>query len=247
MLLAVSRIDLSQSPPRMAQVLHRVARSLLDHEDPYRQMKDRFNSLALRLYPSLKSLVEDSSDPFATAIRLAIAGNIIDSGAKSNVCEADVQEAIQDSLNLPLRGDLEQFRRAVSEAGNILYVADNAGEIVFDRLLIELLPYERITVGVRGFPVINDATMVDADVAGLPALVEVIDNGSDAPGTLLDDCSNNFRQRFREADLVIAKGQGNYESLSELEKEIFFLLKVKCRVIARKLGYRVGELVLRGP
>ncbi len=247
MLLAISRIDLSQSPPAMGQILHRLARSLLGEEDPYRLIKDRFNELILKSYPSLKSRVEDSRDPLDTAVRLAIAGNIIDSAAKSHLCETDVENAIQDSLELPLRGDLELFRRAVEKAGRILYLCDNAGEIFFDKLLIDQLPYEKVTVSVRGFPVINDATMVDAKVAGLTTLVEVIDNGSDAPGTLLDDCSRDFRQRFREADLVIAKGQGNYESLSEVTKEIFFLLNVKCTVIARKLGYDIGDMALCGP
>jgi uncharacterized protein with ATP-grasp and redox domains len=246
MLLAISRMDLSQSPPAMGQILHRLARSLLDDDDPYRQIKHRFNELALRLYPTLKSRVEDSPDPLTTAVRFAIAGNIIDSAAKSHLCEADVENAIQDSLELPLRGDLESFRRAVTKAERILYLCDNAGEILFDKLLIEQLPYEKVTVSVRGFPVINDATMIDAEAAGLTTLVEVIDNGSDAPGTLLDDCSRDFRQSFRESDLVIAKGQGNYESLSEVRQEVFFLLKVKCPVIAGKLGYRVGDMALCG-
>ena len=132
-------------------------------------------------------------------------------------------------------------------AGRILYLCDNAGEILFDKLLIEQLPYGKVTVSVRGFPVINDATMIDAEAAGLTALVEVIDNGSDAPGTLLEDCRRDFQERFKQADLVIAKGQGNYESLSEVRKEIFFLLNVKCQVIARKLGYHIGDLVLGSP
>jgi len=247
MLLAISRIDLSQSPPRMGQILHRVARTLLDNEDPYRQIKNRSNALALKLYPELKSITANSSDPFATTVGLSIAGNIIDSAVKSSLSEADVRQSIQESLDRPVRGDLERFRRAVSEAADILYLADNAGEIVFDRLLIELLPYEKVTVVVRGRPIINDATLVDAETAGLTALVEVIDNGSDAPGTILEDCSSAFQERFRQADLVIAKGQGNYETLSEIDKTIFFLLKVKCRVIAARTGYRIGDPALVSP
>ncbi|MCK4815836.1 DUF89 family protein, partial [bacterium] len=127
----------------------------------------------------------------------------------------------------------------------ILYLADNAGEIVFDRLLIEQLPYEKITVVVKGKPVINDATMDDAEFAGLTEIVEVFDNGSDAPGTILQDCSQTFRDRFEDADLVIAKGQGNYETLSEVDKDIFFLLKVKCFIIARDIDCEVGEMILQ--
>jgi uncharacterized protein with ATP-grasp and redox domains len=160
--------------------------------------------------------------------------------------ERQVVEAIDASFQEPLGGDVEAFARAAGEAQTILYIADNAGEIVFDRLLIEQLGPEKVTVAVRGSPVINDATLRDAEAAGLSGLVEVIENGSDAPGTILADCSDSFRKRFESADLVIAKGQGNYESLSEVEACIFFLLKAKCPVIARDLGSPVGSFVLRG-
>jgi uncharacterized protein with ATP-grasp and redox domains len=123
-------------------------------------------------------------------------------------------------------------------------LADNAGEIVVDRLLIERLPAKHVTVAVRGSPVINDATLADAGYAGIPEVAEVIDNGSDAPGTILDDCSDLFRHRFDEADLIIAKGQGNYETLSEVDKDIYFLLKAKCPVIARDIGCPEGAMVL---
>jgi uncharacterized protein with ATP-grasp and redox domains len=102
-----------------------------------------------------------------------------------------------------------------------------------------------VTVAVRGAPVINDVTIADTQPAGIPGLVEVVDNGSDAPGTILDDCSAEFQRRFDEADLIIAKGQGNYETLSEVEKDIFFMLKAKCPVIARDLACHVGGLILR--
>ena len=123
-------------------------------------------------------------------------------------------------------------------------LTDNAGEIVFDRLLIEQLPAENITVVVRGKPVINDAMMEDASIAGLPQIVEVINNGSDAPGTILESCSEKFRHRFEKADLIIAKGQGNYETLSDVDKNIFFLLKVKCPVIAEHLGCEIDAIIL---
>jgi uncharacterized protein with ATP-grasp and redox domains len=137
------------------------------------------------------------------------------------------------------------FRQAVNDAREILYIADNAGEIVFDRLLIERLPIEKVTVAVKGSPVINDVTMEDALVAGLPRIVEVIDNGSDAPGTILESCSGYFQERFEKADLVIAKGQGNYETLSDIDKNIFFILKAKCPVIARDIGCEVGQMIFQ--
>ena len=138
-----------------------------------------------------------------------------------------------------------QFEQALNDAEEILYIADNAGEIIFDRLLIEQLPIEKVTIAVKGSPVINDATIEDAILAGLHRIIEVIDNGSDGPGTILESCSQEFVDHFEKADLVIAKGQGNYETLSDIDKNIFFILKAKCPVIARDLGCEVGEMIFR--
>jgi len=241
-----SRLDMSQSPPAIGQQMHRLIRELIGSDDPYRRVKTRFNNLALRLYPELRKRIMRSEDRLETAIRLAIAGNIIDFGANGSLEEPDVNRAIRESLAVePNRMQLSLFRDATVHAETILYIADNAGEIVFDRLLIEQLPYEKVTVVVKGKPVINDATIEDADVAGLTRIVEVIDNGSDAPGTILQDCSATFHERFSRADMVIAKGQGNYETLSGVDKNVFFLLKVKCPVIARDIGCSANETVLR--
>ena len=244
-LRALGAMDLRQSPPAMAQRIHRLIRELTGENNPYRDMKDRFNRLALDVYPRLKDRVEASADSLETAVRLAIAGNVIDMGVNNQLGDEEVYEAIDHALDAPFDADLAAFAEAASSARNILYLADNAGEIVFDKLLIEQIPLEKVTVAVKGSPIINDATMADAEATGLTELVEVIDNGSDAPGTILEDCSEAFRQRFDEADLIIAKGQGNYETLSDADKDIFFILKAKCPVIARDLGCEVGSLVLR--
>ena len=239
-------LDMSQSPPAIGQQIHRLIRKLIDNTDPYRELKQQFNSLALRLCSELEDRVRTSKDPLETAIRLAIAGNIIDLGVKTSIAESDIERIINDSLTADFDGQqIEGFRNAVSRAKRILYLADNAGEIVFDSLLIEQLPAEKITVVVKGSPVINDATMEDAKAAGLTEIVEVIDNGSDGPGTILETCSQSFRNRFEDADLIIAKGQGNYETLSDLDKNIFFILKAKCPVIARDLGCEIGEMIFR--
>jgi len=244
-LLAISQMDLRESPPAMGYKIHRFIRERVGENDPYREMKDLSNQLALELYPSLQSRVAHSPDPLETAIRLAIAGNIMDVAVKGDVGQIDVHESIEDALAGPLDGDVAGFADAVSSAQSILYLADNAGEIVLDRLLIERLPLDKVTVAVRGAPVINDATMDEARVAGLTELVEVIDNGVDVPGTILEKCSAAFRKRFAEADLIIAKGQGNYETLSNTDRRIFFMLKVKCPVIGKDIGHEVGAVVLR--
>jgi uncharacterized protein with ATP-grasp and redox domains len=238
-------LDMSRSPPSTGQQIHRLIRKLVGKDDPYHRIKKRFNNLALSLYTELRKQIVDSDDRLETATRLAIAGNIIDLGVKSGLTEAQIEKTIAQSLTDPFdTKTLKEFRNATSQAKDILYLADNAGEIVFDRLLIEQIPIEKVAVVVKGFPVINDATMEDAIVAGLPQIVEVIDNGSDAPGTILGNCSQDFQRRFDKADLVIAKGQGNYETLSDVNKHIFFILRAKCPVIARHLGCEIGSMIL---
>ncbi len=240
------KMDLRQSPPAMAQKIHQLIRKLTGVQDPYRRTKDRFNRLALQMYPELKNRVATSAAPLETAVRLAIAGNIIDFGVNSELEESHIEITITESLTAPLdMGALEEFKQAAAQAKNILYLGDNAGEIVFDRLLIELLGRKRITLVVKAGPIINDATIEDALDTGLNDVVKVIDNGSDAPGTILESCSQSFRDRFDKADLVIAKGQGNYETLSDTDKNIFFILRAKCPVIARDLDCAVGEMILR--
>ncbi|MBN1630022.1 MAG: DUF89 family protein [Thermoleophilia bacterium] len=240
--------DLSQSPPSFAQHIHRRLRTITRNGDPYRAAKDRQNQMALRLLPGLRAVVDGADDPLERAVRLAIAGNAIDMGVEAEVTEADLGRAVEQALEQPLAGDYTGFRRAVESAGSILYLADNAGEIALDRLLVEQLGRSRVTVAVRGVPVLNDATLVDAHAVGLDEMVEVIDNGSDAPGTILSDCSEEFRRRFAAADLVLAKGQGNYESLNDEPRDIFFLFKAKCQVIAGQVGMPVGaHVIVRTP
>lgn len=239
-------LDMSQSPPVIGQKIHRLIRQLVEVDDPYHGAKQRFNDIALKLYPEMRKLIIESQDSLQTAVRLAIAGNIIDFGVKSDLQEIELTETIDQCLAGELsHNQTESFRAEIDKAEDILYLADNAGEIVFDRLLIEQLPVEKITVVVKGCPVINDATMEDAIKAGLLQIVDVIDNGSDAPGTVLEHCSDNFKQFFDKSDLVIAKGQGNYETLSDVDKNIFFILKAKCPVISRNIGCEVGEMILQ--
>lgn len=241
-----AELDMSKSPPAMGQQIHRLIRKLVGQDDPYHGIKRRFNNLALKLYPELRKQIISSNNRLETAIRLAIAGNIIDFGVNGSVSESDLNKAISESLIADFDSlQLQSFQDAIEQAEEILYLADNAGEIVFDRLLIEQLPYDKVTMVIKGKPVINDATMEDARVAGLMQIIEVIDNGSDAPGIIIENCSQEFCHRFTNVDLIIAKGQGSYETLSDINKNIFFVLKAKCPVIARHLDRKVGEMILR--
>jgi len=245
-LRVTSTADLHQSPPVMAQKMHRLIRQLTKIDDPYKRMKKHFNTFALAFYPKLQRIIAESKEPLETAVRLAIAGNIIDLGVKSSLKTRDIYKTIDEALMAEL--DLttfDDFKAEAATAKNILYIADNAGEIVFDRILIDQLGTERIIFVVKGRPVINDATMEDAEATGLADLVRVIDNGDDAPGTIHESCSEEFHRCFEEADMIIAKGQGNYETLSDFDKNIFFLLKAKCPVIANHLGCKIGTTMLR--
>lgn len=241
----MSDMDMSLSPPALAQRIHRRLRELTGVADPYRKEKDQHNQMALKLLPGLREQVAASDDPLMTAAHLAIAGNIIDLGAKSGLHENEVHESLLHAAEKPLEGDLDSFRDEVAKANRILYLADNCGEIVFDTLLIEQLGPQRVTVAVRGRPIINDATLEDAVTAGLDQIVPILGNGSDVPGTLIDGCSSEFRQAFDSAGLIISKGQGNFETLSHCGKNIFFLLKVKCPVVAESVSLPIGTHVLR--
>ena len=242
----ISRVDFDQSPPAMGQRIHRAIRRLTGKADPYRAIKRESNRLALSLLPAARRDIRPSSDPFLLAVQFVIAANIIDFGKNTNLTRAEILHSIERCAHAPVdTAAVHRLRRAIKRAGSILYLGDNAGEIVFDRLLLEQMPCNKVTYAVRGAPIINDAIMRDARVAGLHRIVKVIDNGSDAPGTILGDCSQSFRRTFNKTDLVISKGQGNYETLSDIRHPaIYFLLQVKCPVVARDTGQAIGSFVV---
>lgn len=237
-------MDMSRPAPVMGQRIHRRLREITGARDPYRKAKDAQNRLALKLLPELRAALDSARDRLGLAIRVAIAGNIIDMGAAGDVSLRGVRKSLMQALNGEVAGDCPGFRRALKKARRILYLADNAGEIVFDRLLIEQLGPDRVTLAVRGAPVLNDALLGDARAAGLHKLVKVVDNGSDAPGTILSEAPTAFKSLFMKADLVLAKGQGNYETLSEAPRPVWFLFKAKCPVIAERAGVELGAQVL---
>lgn len=241
-------MDLNQSPPAIAQRIHRRLRELTGVTDPYREAKEWQNRIAMELLPKFRAEVTSAKNPLLMAARLAIAGNVIDMGSNGNLTEADVRQSLSKALTEPFFGEEDRFQQAIAQAKSVLYLADNAGEIAFDQLLIEQIikqvSPERVTLVVRGAPVLNDATLIDVHTVGIDRIVEAINNGSDAPGTILNDCSEEFRRRFAEADLIVAKGQGNFETLSNNPSNIFFLFKVKCAVIANLVNQPIGMQML---
>ncbi len=243
-LSALQTLDFGETPPRMAAEIHGIIRDELDLADPYVEAKRQSTELANGIVARLGAVLADAADPFEVALRLAIAANVIDFGVGVAVerIEADILRA----RDWPLPAEeVEALRSAIDEAQSVLYLGDNAGEAAFDRLLIQYMPAGKVTYVVRGGPIINDVTREDAEAVGMHHLVDIVDNGSVAPGTILELCSESFRRRFWSADLIIAKGQGNYESLSGESAPVFFLLKAKCPVVAEHLGCCEGDLVVR--
>jgi len=240
----LSNISYNQSPPYLGREAHRVIRRILDNPDPYLKLKREFNRVGKELFPSLQERVNHSKDRFTDAVKLAIAGNIIDFGPQHHF---ELRETIDKVLHTkPAIDHTESLKEDIESASIILYLGDNAGETFLDRILIEKMPPKEIYYGVRGSPVINDATSEDAYWAGLDRVAKIISNGSDAPGTILEDCSTEFKDIFARSDLVIAKGHGNYETLNEIgAKKIYFLLMVKCETIAKDVGCSVGDFVVK--
>jgi len=233
----------NQSPAEMSYYAVKAVSDVLGCEDPFAEEKHHSNIAMLEFYPALKRIVESSSDKLYTAIKLAAAGNIIDMGI---LREFDVKEAMDDILERSFQVDhFQLLRKDLASAKTILYLADNAGEIVVDKLFLETLGRNDAVVAVNERPILNDATMDDARQVELDRVATVISNGSGMIGTVLEDCSEEFRNIFHAADVIISKGQGNYEGLDERPENIYFVLTAKCRSVARALGVEERDTVLK--
>lgn len=239
---------LTSSSSYVTGLIYDYVKKVTGINDPYYDEKHNFNRIAEHLIEelSIESIIKSSKSPIDTAIRLSIAGNIIDFSLGGDIDKRDVQKSIDLSLTTDIYGTTsEDFIHKVNNAQNILFIGDNSGEIVFDKQLIQLLPIHKITYVVKGGPIVNDATIDDAIAVGMDKLVNIIDSGAAIQGIELNSCSEQFIESFNNADMIIAKGQANYESLSELDnKNIFYLLRAKCPVIADDIGCKQGQFVL---
>ncbi len=251
---AIPGIRLTSTPPEMGKTIHDIVKRITGQPDPYKRLKERATEKTLAIYPELKKKTETAEDRLLMAVELAIAGNIIDYGTENAL---DVDKELGKILLKEQRPieekeksvfDYRSFQNAINDARTILYLGDNVGETVFDRVLLEEIkridPEKEIMYAVREKPIINDALKEDAIEAGIDQTAHVFSSGSEVPGTILPLCSKPFIDIFNKADLVISKGQGNYETLSDESRPIYFLFMAKCPVIARDLGCTVGEIVL---
>jgi len=211
--------------------------------DPFLNEKAQSNAIALQLYKEWKPKVLASANPFNLSLRLAIAGNIMDYGTDQ---EFDVHATIKKALHVDFAlDDSALLAQRIKEAKTILYLGDNVGEIVFDKLFIETMMHNNVVFAVRGYPVLNDATLADAQEIEMDKIADIISNGFDAPSTILSQCSSEFLDVYNSADLIISKGQGNLEGLiGERDPRLFFLLMVKCNVIGERLNVKKGSIVV---
>lgn len=239
---------LNSSTLYITGLIYEFAKKITGVDDPYKFEKEKFNQIAKQLISefNLDSLIINSANPIDTAVRLSIAGNIIDFSIGIDIDKNDVKKSIDLSLNSDFFGSsVQAFTNSIEKAKNILFIGDNSGEIVFDKLLIELLPQHKIKYVVKGGPIVNDVTLKDAHSTGMSKLVKIIDTGASVQGSELSLCSDSFLEAFRNSDLIISKGQANFESLCDVkDKEIFFLLRAKCKVIADEVGCKQHSFVL---
>lgn len=243
LLSVFAQIDPQLPAPVIARLIHRKIREI-SGRDPYKADKKKQNELAQRLAFELEEKIKNATDPIEMAARYSIAANAIDLGVFSTIDEEYIKKGIIEAANSPLLGDISCFKEDICKADKILFIADNAGEIIFDRLLIEAIGPEKTVLCVRGMPVINDATLEDAVFAGLDKLVPIIDTGTDIPGIILSECSDNFIRHYRDCDLILAKGQGNFETLYDQPGKKYFLFKAKCNVISGLAKVPLGSFVI---
>lgn len=244
----LNSIDWESTPPDIAHEVHGIVREETGENDPYKSVKKKYNDIALEMAPEMEALVSNSKDPLETALRLAIAGNIVDFGAMS---EFDLKQTVSEVLEKDFRFfDIKPFRERLSKSEKITYLPDNTGEIVFDRILLETIIKEyaikHIDFYVKGAPTINDATREDALYVFMDRIpgLRLLDVGVGIPGSGPERSSLEFVEMLEASDIVISKGQGNYESLSEHDF-IFFMLMAKCPVVAEKLDANVGDIILK--
>jgi uncharacterized protein with ATP-grasp and redox domains len=243
LLVFLSKADYQQSPPVLGREIHRMIRQELNNPDPYREIKDKYNRLILDMYSDLEKMVITAKDPFDTAMRLAIAGNVIDFGSQHQL---DVLETINRVIKAHIAiDDSQKLKENLKSAKSLLYIGDNCGEIVLDKLFIEHIKVAKIYFAVRSGPVINDITIDDALRVGMDKISKIITTGDNAPGAVWESTSNEFKEVFNKADVIISKGQGNLEGLIDVPGNIYFLFVSKCDLIARRVGAIKGDFIVK--
>ena len=245
---ALPTLPLEYSPPRIARTVYGIIIRETGVTDPYDEIKKSSNRQALAALPELAEIIERKPNHLRAAASLAISGNLIDFGVQHEGFKLSegLNSQFPDHFDLD---DFPTFEQQLPGTGKLLYIGDNAGEIVADKIFISQIKaaYPQLEVGfaVRGAPIINDVTIVDAEQVGMAEVAGIINSGCRAPALLEDEMSPEMADWFYHATMIIAKGQGNYESLSQSKQAIFFLLQCKCPVVADDLGTPVGSTIFK--
>ncbi|MGA2677656.1 MAG: damage-control phosphatase ARMT1 family protein [Methanobacterium sp.] len=231
----------------LGTLIHRIIKKETENNDPYHNQRENSNLIALKVLPIIKRILKENNS-IKNYLKASIAGNVIDFGALG--LETDIEKLIIETMRKNIAIDHStQLENELHKSYNVLYLADNIGEIVFDKLLIEKIKkYEvKVVVALKEKPILNDACISDALDIGLDEVAELISIGTDSIGVIYDDLSEEFKKTFHNSDLIIAKGLGNYEGLNEInlrDKPTFCLLNAKCRPVARDIGVEHGDNVI---
>jgi len=242
----IKTLDRTRTPAENSTELLLSVYRAIDNNDPYLEAKEESNTLALELYPRLKGYLDKSKNRLYDALKISVAGNVIDLGINKDF---DIEDSLKKSLGTGFaRDDFDLFKKNLDQVDDVLLVADNAGEIVFDRLLAEELASlgKKVTCMVKGGPILNDATVADAVQAGMDKVARMVTTGSNYLGAHPGKVSPEALEFLKQAGLVISKGQANFESLEheDLAKgRIFFLLKIKCECVGKAAEANFGEIV----
>jgi uncharacterized protein with ATP-grasp and redox domains len=238
----LDEVDDSTTSPAAYGSIQQILKEYTNGKDAYAEKKERSHQAAMGYLEDLREMIDSGPDHLETGLKVSATGNLID---VVHASEVHLWEEVVTTANQDLLGDgLEAFRKRLADAPSLLYLADNVGETVFDRVFIETLDLP-VIYAVKSAPIINDATKEDALAAGIDQVAEIVETGSGYPGTTLELCSEEFQKLFEESPLVLAKGQANYETLDDQGEKVFFLLRTKCPLIAEVIGYPRGSLVLK--
>jgi uncharacterized protein with ATP-grasp and redox domains len=244
----LSKMNFDETTPEIIGEIFDMIKRHTNNPDPYKETRNYYNTLFMELLPEFERKIEQAENSFMLAIRYAIVGNIIDFNPIHNTLLEDIYDCFEKMEQLELAiNDSHALMKDISNAGTLLYLGDNCGEICMDKILLkkikELNPNVKLLFGVRGKPVVNDSISEDAYSIGIDEYAEVVDNGDGSLGTVLNRTSPALKEVYNKADVVIAKGQANYECLSEENKNIYFLLMTKCDVIAKDIGVEEKKMI----
>lgn len=245
----LSKVDFNKTNPEISGETFRILKKHLKNEDPYLEVRNYYNDLLMKLSKTYEEKIIASEDSFYQAMKYAVIGNIIDFNPIHNSTMEEIMDFINQADGLGFQiNDMNQLKQEIKNAQSILYLGDNCGEICFDKIFIKEIkkynPDVNVYFGVRGEPVINDSIETDAYAVGMDEYASIVSNGDGSLGTVLERTSEAFQSIFEQADVIIAKGQANYECLSECDKSgIYFLLMTKCEVIAEDIGVPVKSLI----